>query len=118
MWKPFRCRLFREHDYDLRREPRALFLECRRCGHRSKGWNLSEPRTRRADVSLRLFIGEPGEATGNLRPMRITPELLASFESTDALRLTLAHDDARERPRKAADLPPRQIVIDAPVASS
>lgn len=58
MWKPFKCRLFREHDYQLRREPRAMYLQCRRCGHRSSGWLLPQERLRRDENELRLFMAD------------------------------------------------------------
>jgi hypothetical protein len=56
MW-PFKCRIFRDHDYVVRRAPDALFLECKRCGTRSIGWNLSGGRVRRGSP-LRLVIDE------------------------------------------------------------
>lgn len=63
MWKPFKCRLFREHDYKVCSEPGALYLECRRCGYRSSGWQLFERRVNRANSPLRLFLAESGEPT-------------------------------------------------------
>jgi hypothetical protein len=57
MWKPFKCRLFRDHDYDVRREPGALFLQCKRCGKRSDGWNLRRDGVNR-DSPLRLVFAE------------------------------------------------------------
>jgi hypothetical protein len=60
MWKPFICRLLRDHDYRLRREPTEIFLECERCGRRSPGWNLATQRVNRAASGLRLSIADPG----------------------------------------------------------
>ena len=115
MWIPFRCRLFGEHDYQLRREPRALCLECRRCGHRSRGWNLSEQRTKRADTGLRLLIADPNDPIGVVRPSRAPVESSASFVGSAALRLTFAEKDGADRIRKPVDSAPRpQIVIDSP----
>ena len=64
MWNPFKCRLFRDHDYEFRRTPHELFLECRRCGHRSNGWTLPGARLKRANNELRLLMAEPGEGNG------------------------------------------------------
>jgi hypothetical protein len=61
MWTPFICRLLRDHDYRLRREPTAIFLECERCGRRSPGWTLSAQRVNRAPNRLRLSIADPGD---------------------------------------------------------
>jgi hypothetical protein len=63
MLKPLICRLFREHDYKVCSEPGALFLECTRCGLRSRGWQLLvERRVSRANSPLTLFFAEPGES--------------------------------------------------------
>jgi hypothetical protein len=63
MWKRFMCRLFREHDYRVSREPGALFLECTRCGVRSRGWDLLvEKRVSRANSTLRLFFADSGSS--------------------------------------------------------
>lgn len=94
MWKPFKCRLFREHDYYLRREPAELFLECRRCGHRSPGWNLSERRVKRGDSPLRLFIAESGEAVRAVRAADgAASEIWATLSDGEELRLTFARED-------------------------
>jgi hypothetical protein len=67
MWKPFKCRLFREHDYKVSSEPGALFLECRRCGLRSRGWQLQvERRLSRATSPLRLFFADSGESSRSI----------------------------------------------------
>jgi hypothetical protein len=63
MWKRFMCRLFREHDYRVSRGPGALFLECTRCGVRSRGWDLLvERRVSRANSPLRLFFADSGSS--------------------------------------------------------
>lgn len=94
MWKPFKCRFFREHDYSLRREPAELFLECRRCGHRSPGWNLSQTRVKPTDSPLRLFIAESGEAAHAVRAADGTgSEIWATLSNGEELRLTFARDD-------------------------
>ena len=99
MWKPLKCRLFRGHDYQLRREPGVLLLECRCCGHRSRGWDWSEARGKRADSSLRLLIAEPGDRVRAVRavdragpetpPMRIDEAELGD----GGLRLTFGQED-------------------------
>jgi hypothetical protein len=94
MWKPFRCRLFREHDYQVRREPGALCLECRRCGHRSRGWDLPERRVNRAGSALRLFIAENGEGLRAVRPPDMTgAEMWATWIEAGELRLTFGRED-------------------------
>jgi hypothetical protein len=60
MW-PFTCRIFRDHDYEVRRAPDALFLQCRRCGTRSIGWNLRGGRVHRGSP-LRLVLDESADA--------------------------------------------------------
>jgi len=99
MWKPFKCRLFREHDYQLRREPGALLLECKRCGHRSPGWNVSERRVRAADSPLRLLMAASGEAAARAVGAADEPGLEIWGTSIDAgeLRLTFAHGDSEFR---------------------
>jgi hypothetical protein len=63
MLKPLICRLFREHDYKVCSEPGAMFLECTRCGLRSRGWQLSvERRVSRANSPLRLFFADTSES--------------------------------------------------------
>ena len=37
-----RCRLLATHDYGVRCEPGRVFLACRRCGTRSRGWTFEE----------------------------------------------------------------------------
>ena len=94
MWKPFKCRLFREHDYQLCREPGALYLACRRCGHRSPGWELSGLRVKRADSPLRLVIADAEEA---LRAVRggddAGAEMWATLMDSGELRLTLGQEE-------------------------
>ena len=91
VWKPFRCRLFGEHDYQLRREPRALLLECRRCGHRSQGWNLgAENLPRRVDAipSAQPGVGvhRHGPATAKQPPVS---QPLEPRTAEDSLRLRI-----------------------------
>jgi hypothetical protein len=93
MWKPFKCRLFRDHDYQLRRLPGALFLECKRCGHRTNGWNLSEKRVNRADIPLRLFIADSGEARRAVRAADRKPAIWPAVIDTRELRLTYGRED-------------------------
>jgi hypothetical protein len=94
MWKPFKCRLFGEHDYQLCREPGALYLECVRCGRRSHGWELSGLRVKRGDSALRMVIAEPGEG-----PWAVDdtdgrgPELWAPLMEAGELRLTLGEEE-------------------------
>ena len=87
MWSPFKCRLFRDHDYAVRRQPGVMFLECRRCGHKSSGWILGEPRVRRA-TTLRLRIAEPWEAEHAIS-LRPGADTLERIPTTDSPRLTL-----------------------------
>ena len=126
MWKAIRCRVFGEHDYQLRREPRALLLECQRCGHRSHGWNLAaEPRTqhlepqnlepRTATSEFRLFIAESGRANGGVRRIA-TRRSPARVMGSDSLRLTFGQDEGALRGRQPLGSSSRaQIVIDSPV---
>jgi hypothetical protein len=90
MWKPFRCRLFNEHDYAIRRQPGEMFLECRRCGRRSRGWVMNESHVRRTGSPLRLRIAEPWEAAHaiTLRD-RVSPAEIAPSSDPSKLRLTL-----------------------------
>jgi hypothetical protein len=105
MWNPFRCRLFRDHDYAVRRQPGVMFLECRRCGHKSSGWNLGELRVRRAANTLRLRIAEPWEAAHaiTLRPGADTLELIPTTHGPK-LRLVLG-DFAQSRPSPQSLVP-------------
>jgi hypothetical protein len=94
MWKPFKCRLFREHDYQLLREPSALFLVCSRCGHRSRGWNLSDRRVNRSDNPLRLFMAEPVDAARAVcAPDGMGSEMWNGLTDAGELRLTLSQED-------------------------
>ena len=90
MWKPFRCRLFREHDYAIRRQPGEMFLECRRCGRRSRGWAMNDSRVRHATSPMRLRIAEPWEAAHAIT-LRDRVGIPPRTPSSDAppLRLTL-----------------------------
>ena len=88
MWSPFKCRLFRDHDYAVRRHPGVMFLECRRCGHKSSGWNLGELRVRRTGNSLRLRIAEPWEAA-HATSLRPGADTLKRIPTTDSPRLRL-----------------------------
>ena len=58
MRNPFKCRLFGHHDYEMRRAPGSVFLECRHCGRRSKGWNLDQRPVKHIDRRQRLFIAD------------------------------------------------------------
>lgn len=88
MWKPFKCRLFREHDYKVCSEPGALYLECRRCGNRSSGWQLLvERRVNRANSPLRLFLADSGAPTLPFEGDADSEVWVNSIES-DELRLT------------------------------
>src|SRR5918992_632175 len=91
MWKPFKCRLFRDHDYEMRRQPGVVFLECGRCGRRSHGWVLDEMRVRRETSPLRLLIAEPRQAAQAIRPAHTT-DVVQRETPADmaALRLTFA----------------------------
>jgi hypothetical protein len=91
MWKSFKCRLVGEHDYALGRGPREMFLECRRCGHRSTGWTLPEERFKRGDSGFRLFMAEPGDGNGvYLRTNGNGSTTTATPTKKGDLRLTLA----------------------------
>ena len=94
MWKPFKCRLFREHDYQVRREPGALFLECSRCGHRSPGWSVCERRVGHTDSPLRLLIAEAGETARAVRAADGTgSELWVALRDAGEPRLTFGRED-------------------------
>jgi hypothetical protein len=97
MWKPFRCRLFRDHDYQLRTAARTLFLECRSCGHRSTGLTLPEERLKRSNHvinnnhGLRLLMGEVRNGDGAVIASNVTRMPLRVMSTYgDELRLTFA----------------------------
>lgn len=108
MWKPFKCRLFRDHDYDTRRQPGVMFLECRRCGHRSHGWVLDEMRVRRQASPLRLLIAEPRHAQ-TIRPMD-KAEAVQRVTSADMAVPRLTFADFRRGPVLSA---PAEAVKDS-----
>ena len=95
MWKPLEnVHIFREHDYQLCREPGALYLECRRCEHRSPGWELSGLRVKRADGPLRLVIADAEEALRAVRDGDDTgAERWAALMDSGELRLTLGQEE-------------------------
>jgi hypothetical protein len=101
MWKPFKCRLFRDHDYVMRRQPGFVFLECRRCSRRSHGWVLDEMRVRRETSPLRLLIAEPRQAAHAIRPTHTT-DAVRRVISADMASLRLTFGDFRPDP-----LPPQ-----------
>src|SRR5215208_2321124 len=86
MWKFVRCRLFRGHDFQMRRDPGALFLQCTHCGRRSEGWQLPEPRMKRSREPLRLLLAETESAVHAGHAIVCVAALLTPGE----LRLTLA----------------------------
>jgi|KBSSwiStaDraftv2_1062776.scaffolds.fasta_scaffold01412_18 hypothetical protein len=86
MWKFLKCRLFRGHDFQLRRDPGALFLQCTHCGQRSEGWQLPEPRLKRSREPLRLLFAETESAAQSAHTIVCVAALLTPGE----LRLTLA----------------------------
>ena len=96
MWKPFKCRLFRDHDYVMRRQPGFVFLECRRCGRRSHGWVLDELRVRRDTSPLRLLIADPLAAQA-IRPAHAT-DAARRVISADMASLRLTFGDFRDGP--------------------
>ena len=97
MWNPFKCRLFRDHDYVMRRQPGAMFLECRRCGQRSHGWVLDEMRVRRPTNPLRLLIAEPRQAAQAIRSTHTT-DAVQRVTSADMAALRLTFGDFRPGP--------------------
>jgi|WetSurMetagenome_2_1015567.scaffolds.fasta_scaffold812939_1 hypothetical protein len=40
MWDWLNCVVLFRHQYGIRCEEGAIFLECTRCGHRSHGWDV------------------------------------------------------------------------------
>ena len=66
MRNPFKCRFFRDHDYEMRREPGAVYLECRHCGRRSTGWSFDERRVKRIDSRQRIFMADSLDAVREL----------------------------------------------------
>jgi hypothetical protein len=96
MWERLICCVLRrgKHDYRLRRQPDALFLECARCGHRSRGWQWTLASRARASAQMRLLLAEPAAARHTvLAADRVgadswIPHLVPPGE----LRLTLADD--------------------------
>jgi hypothetical protein len=107
MLKSLVCFLVRRggHDYQLRRAPDALFLECLRCGRRSRGWKVPHHRVLRPVEPLRLLLAELIES-----PNPLTPDRVSSASSDDgqvqtgSLRLTLAaraqQQERRRRERR------------------
>jgi hypothetical protein len=89
MWRFVRCRLLRGHDFQLRRDPGALYLQCTHCGQRSEGWQLPEPRLKRSREPLRLLFAET-EIASRSHPIVCVTTVLPPGE----LRLTFAgsHD--------------------------
>ena len=88
MWKPLICRLFREHDYKVCSEPGAMFLECCRCGVRSRGWQLlMERRVTRANSPLRLFFADSGQSAGSIDE-GAGADIWATLMDVGELRLT------------------------------
>jgi hypothetical protein len=88
MWKPFKCRLFGEHDYKVSSEPGALYLECRRCGRRSSGWQLLvERRVNRANSPLRLFLADSCDSARTVDE-EAGAEIWAALIDSGELRLT------------------------------
>ena len=87
MLKALICRFFSEHDYKVCTEPRAVFLECRRCGVRSRGWELMERRISRANSPLRLFLADSIESARTVNA-EAAAELWATLVDGGELRLT------------------------------
>jgi hypothetical protein len=88
MLKPLLCRLFREHDYKVCSEPGALFLECTRCGNRSRGWQLlMERRVSRTNSPLRLFFADSTESPRAVEEEGST-DFWATLMDVGELRLT------------------------------
>lgn len=104
MWKPFRCRLFRDHDYAIRRRPGEMFLECRRCGRRSRGWVMNGSDMRRSGSSLRLRIAEPWEAAHAIT-LRDSVGAAERVPSSDTPRLTLALGEFQHEPSQQSAFP-------------
>jgi hypothetical protein len=100
MWNPFKCRLFRHHDYATRRRPGFIFLECRRCGHRSHGWVMDEMRVRREVSPLRLLMADSRQAAHAIRPTHADTPRRAALDDMEALRLTFG--DFRRGPVRPA----------------
>jgi hypothetical protein len=48
MLKWITCYLSGNHDFQIAREPGAIFLRCNHCGSRSNGWELEHERTLQA----------------------------------------------------------------------
>lgn len=86
MWKFVRCRLLRGHDFQLRRDPGALYLQCTHCGRRSEGWQLPEPRMKRSSDPLRLLLADAESAVHTGHPIACVTRLFTPGE----LRLTFA----------------------------
>jgi hypothetical protein len=40
MWTLLRHLLCLNHDYGITAEPGAIFMRCRKCGHRTAGWHV------------------------------------------------------------------------------
>ena len=60
MFKRFACLVRREHDYRLRGRNGRVFLECKRCGVQSPGWEMgpSARPVRDTPPPLRLLLDE------------------------------------------------------------
>jgi hypothetical protein len=90
MWKIFKCRFFRDHDYDVRRAPGALFLQCKRCGSRSQGWNLLGGRVNRSSPTPRprLVLAESPDVF-RAAPVAVKGAAIASPFSADVPEMRL-----------------------------
>ena len=106
MWKPFRCRLFRDHDYAIRKRPGEMFLECRRCGRRSHGWVMNGSHMGHGESHLRLRIADPWEAVHAIT-LRDSVGAAERVPSSDTPRLTLALDENQHKPSRRSAFPVR-----------
>jgi hypothetical protein len=101
------------HNYLVRVEPGALFLQCSRCGRRSRGWSVSPHRVKRGGEPLRLVFAESIESVNPF----LAEKPLAAWARRDVpvgyLSLTLAEPvqperRLRERRRKTVKSPERR----------
>ena len=101
------------HDYQLRRGPDTLFLECIRCGRRSRGWNVLPNRFKRAAEPLRLALAELTESVNPVLAALDKPGARAWVRRdmpVGTLRLTLALERRlRKRRQKLMKSPERRI---------
>jgi hypothetical protein len=86
-----RCHLLASHDYGVRCEPGRIFLACRGCGTRSRGWAFDqipyEARTRVAETAARAPSQTTAPALTRTSPEPAVPVPAVTLAAPRAPRL-------------------------------